>query len=133
MPTIDPSPTTGGAGEPAAVRPNATAPPRTTSIVRPAIVYALLFGSVGAYFPYISLYLASRGLDLQLIGLLIGWFAFVGLFAAPVWGSIADGVGDVRGPVLVACTLATAFMVLLAFSTEPLTLALALGLVASVT
>jgi MFS transporter, PPP family, 3-phenylpropionic acid transporter len=132
VPTIDPSPT-GGAGEPAAVRPTPTAPPHPTSIVRPAIVYALLFGSVGAYFPYISLYLASRGLDLQLIGLLIGWFAFVGLFAAPAWGSIADGVGDVRGPVVVACTLATAFMVLLAFSMEPLTLALALGLVASVT
>ena len=32
------------------------------SVVRPAIVYFLLFGAVGAYFPYISVFFQSIGL-----------------------------------------------------------------------
>ncbi|HEY7969658.1 MAG TPA: MFS transporter [Candidatus Limnocylindrales bacterium] len=112
--------------------PPATSP-AAGSVLRPAIVHALLFGSLGAYMPYITLYLGSRGLDLQVIGLLVGWFAVVGLFAAPTWGAIADHAGDVRGPVLVATTLATGAVLLLAVSADVLTLAVSMGLLAAMT
>src|SRR5258706_12668518 len=76
--------------------------PTSSAVVRPAVVYALLFGAQGAYLPYIPIYLASTGLDLGTVGALIALFAAVSLIAAPSWGALADGIGDVRAPVLVA-------------------------------
>ena len=104
---------------------------RRLSIARPAIVYSLLFGAVGAYVPYIALYLGSRGLNLGTVGALIALFAAVSLVAAPSWGAIADGIGDARGPILVATCLAGAAAVLLGFATGLPTLAFAIAALAS--
>ena len=95
----------------------------TTSVFRPAIVYALLFGAQGAYLPYIPIYLASTGLDLGTVGALIALFAVVSLVAAPSWGALADGIGDVRGPVVVAGFLSGGAVLLLALAVGPLALA----------
>jgi PPP family 3-phenylpropionic acid transporter len=108
--------------------PPAAAPP---SVVRPAIVYALLFGAQGAYLPYLSVFLASTGLDLGTVGALIALFAGVSLVAAPAWGSVADALGDVRGPVLVAALLSTVAVGLLAIATAPLGLAAAIACLAA--
>jgi MFS family permease len=105
--------------------------PRPGSILRPAIVYAMLFGAQGAYLPYIAVYLASTRLDLGTVGALIGLFAAVSLIAAPAWGALADAFGDVRGPILVAGLLSGAAVVLLAVSLGPLALALAIALLAA--
>ena len=120
--------------EPAAdpsASPTDARPPSTGVILRPAIVYAILFGAQGAYLPYISIYLASTGLDLGTVGALIALFAAVSLVAAPSWGSLADAVGDVRGPVVVAGFLSGAAVVLLAVAVGPLALAVATALLAA--
>ncbi|MEA2549914.1 MAG: transporter, family, 3-phenylpropionic acid transporter, partial [Chloroflexota bacterium] len=109
-------------------RPGSTAP---ASVVRPAIVYALLFGAQGAYLPYIPLYLASTGLDLGTVGALIALFAAIGLVAAPSWGALADGIGDVRGPVVVAGLLSGGSVVLLAAAVGPFAIAVATALLAA--
>ena len=101
------------------------------SIARPAVVYALLFGAVGAYVPYIALYLGSRGLELGTVGALLALFAGVSLIAAPVWGAVADGIGDARGPILLAGVLSSVAAALLALSTDALPLAIAIGLLAA--
>ena len=108
-----------------------TPPARTGSIVRPAIVYALLFGAFGAYIPYIALYLGGRGLDLGAVGALIALFAGVSVVAAPVWGAIADGIGDARGPILLAGILSGFAAVLLAIATDGAVLAIAIALLAA--
>jgi MFS transporter, PPP family, 3-phenylpropionic acid transporter len=114
----------------AAARPVAVVAPRG-SIVRPAIVYALLFGGVGAYVPYIALYLGSRGVDLGTVGILLALFSAVSLIAAPSWGALADGIGEARGPILVAAILsALAAAALAAVATAPL-LALAIAWLAA--
>src|SRR6185369_11338917 len=100
-------------------------------VVRAAIVYALLFGGVGAYMPYIPIYLASTGLDLGTVGALLALFAAVSLIAAPSWGALADGLGDVRGPVLAAGLLSGAAVVLLGLAVGPLALAVATVLLAA--
>jgi PPP family 3-phenylpropionic acid transporter len=100
-------------------------------VVRAAIVYALLFGSQGAYLPYIPIYLSSTGLDLGTVGALIALFATVSLVAAPSWGALADGLGDVRGPVLVAGVLSGAAVFLLGIAVGPLALAVATALLAA--
>lgn len=110
--------------------PSAAAPARTV-VVRPAIVYAILFGAQGAYLPYISVYLASTGLDLGTVGALIALFASVSLVAAPSWGALADGIGDVRGPVVVAGLLSGAAVLLLAVAVGPFALAVATVLLAA--
>jgi PPP family 3-phenylpropionic acid transporter len=115
---------------PAPATAPATAPP-STAVLRPAIVYALLFGAQGAYLPYIPIYLASTGLDLGTVGALIALFAAVSLIAAPSWGALADGIGDVRGPVLVAGVLSGGAVLLLAVAVGPLALALATALLAA--
>ena len=109
-------------------RPGSTAP---ASVVRPAIVYALLFGAQGAYLPYIPLYLASTGLDLGTVGALIALFAAIGLVAAPSWGALADGIGDVRGPVVVAALLSGGSTLLLAAAVGPFAIAVAIALLAA--
>ena len=101
------------------------------AVLRPAIVYALLFGAQGAYLPYIALYLASTGVDFGTVGALIALFAVVGLVAAPAWGALADGIGDVRGPVVVAGLLSGGATLLLAVAVGPLALALATALLAA--
>jgi len=83
----------------------------------------LLFGAQGAYLPYIPIYLASTGLDLGTVGALIALFAVVSLVAAPSWGALADGIGDVRGPVVVAGFLSGGAVLLLALAVGPLALA----------
>ena len=102
-------------------------------IVRPAVVYALLFGAVGAYVPYISIFLGSTGLDLGTVGALIALHAAVSLVAAPGWGALADGIGDVRGPILAAGVLSAISAGLLALAVGPLSLALAMALLAAAT
>jgi PPP family 3-phenylpropionic acid transporter len=111
--------------------PLSPGPPFPTSVVRPAIVYALLFGAVGAYIPYLSVYLNSKGLDLGTVGALIALQATVSLVAAPTWGAIADRRGDVRGPILVATLLAAGAAVLFAVVSGPLLLAASIVLLAA--
>jgi PPP family 3-phenylpropionic acid transporter len=109
--------------------PDRPAPP--PSVVRPAIVYAILFGAQGAYLPYVSVFLASTGLDLGTVGALIALFAGVSLVAAPAWGSVADALGDVRGPVLAASILSTLAIGLLAIAESPLSLAISIACLAA--
>ena len=111
--------------------PGTATTPAPASILRPALVYVVLFGAAGAYLPYISIFLASTGLDLGSIGALIGLYAAVSLVAAPSWGAIADAVGDVRGPVLVAAVLSTLSIGLLGIAASPLTVAIAIALLAA--
>ena len=118
------------AGRPASASPAAPAI-APSSIVRPAIVYALLFGAVAAYAPYIAVYLQSTGLDLGTVGLLIALHATVSLVAAPAWGALADGLGDVRAPILVASLLAAAATVILAIAREPLALTISIAFLAA--
>jgi MFS family permease len=101
------------------------------AILRPAIVYAILFGAQGAYLPYIPVYLASTRLDLGTVGALIALFAAVSLVAAPAWGALADSLGDIRGPVLLAGFLSGAAVALLAVSVGPLALGIAIALLAA--
>ena len=95
------------------------------AVLRPAIVYSILFGAQGAYLPYISIYLASTGLDLGTVGALIALFALVSVVAAPWWGALADASGDIRGPVLVAGLLSGVAVLALALAIGPVLIALA--------
>ena len=105
--------------------------PPPGGLVRPAIVYETLFGAVGAFVPYIAIYLSSTGLDLGTVGALIALHAAVSLVAAPSWGALADGIGDVRGPVLAAGLLAALAAGLLAIAVAPPALALGMILLAA--
>jgi len=107
-------------------RPPPPAPERIPfAVLRPAIVYSILFGAQGAYLPYISIYLASTGLDLGTVGVLIALFAGVSVVAAPWWGALADASGDIRGPVLAAGLLSGGAVLAMALAIGPVLVALA--------
>ena len=99
--------------------------PVPASIVRPAVVYFLLFGAVAAYFPYIAVYFRSIGLGLPAIGLLAALNAGVAVVAAPAWGALVDRTRDVRGPLLVAGLWSAAAGNWLAVTREPILVGIA--------
>lgn len=99
-------------------------------MARPAVVYIALFGALGTFFPYSSVFLASRGLQLEAIGLLLALHSVVSLVVAPAWGALADRVGDVSRVLLAASLFAGAGAAALAFAHDPLGLAAALSLLA---
>ena len=71
--------------------------------------WATLFGSLGIFFPFYSLYL-ENDLDLsgQQIGLAMGVFHLIGLVGQPAWGYLADRTGA-RKIILVVITIGMAF------------------------
>jgi len=91
-------------------------------IWRPAIVYVVFFGGIGAAFPYLPVYYRSIGVGVEGVGFLSALAALVGLIAAPVWGGFADQLGDVRRPLLVAGLWAAAGATVLGFARDPISL-----------
>jgi len=104
--------------------------PADLAMVAPAVVYVALFAAVGAWYPYQSVLLASRGLDFAEIGLLLALNAVVGLVAAPIWGAIADRAGIINVPLLVTSIVAAAGAAWLAFANDVASTAAALSVMA---
>ena len=87
--------------------------PARVSFVPSAVVYLLLFTAVGCWQVYASVLFADFGVSLAVIGLLASVPAAVAIVGAPSWGLVADRLGDVRPPLLVAALLAAAVASLL--------------------
>jgi PPP family 3-phenylpropionic acid transporter len=105
--------------------------PADLAMVAPAIVYVALFAGVGAWYPYQSVLLASRGLDFGEIGLLLALNAVVMLVAAPVWGAVADRAGVIHRPLLVASVVAAIGAAWLAVAHDVASTAAALAVMAA--
>jgi MFS transporter, PPP family, 3-phenylpropionic acid transporter len=105
--------------------------PADLAMVAPAIVYVALFAGVGAWYPYQSVLLASRGLDFGQIGLLLALNAVVMLVAAPLWGAVADRAGVIHRPLLVASVVAAIGAAWLAFAHDVASTAAALAVMAA--
>lgn len=105
-------------------------PAAYAAMVAPAIVYVALFGAVGAWYPYQSVLLASRGLDFATIGLLLALFGVVSLVAAPIWGSLADRIGEISRPLVVASLVAAGGAAALAMADDLLSIAAAISVMA---
>ena len=116
-----------------AARPSA-APPAVAplaSIWPPAVVYIVFFGGIGAAFPYLPVFYRSIGISVEGVGLLAALAALVGVVSAPIWGSFADQLGDVRRPLLVGGFWAAAGAAIIALAPDPVSLAVAVGVWAS--
>lgn len=84
----------------------ADAPPHRSSlagVLAPSwVVYGFQFVGIGAWTAYITVYLEQLGVDLAAIGVLAAVPGAVAILAAPAWGLVADRLGDMRLPYLVA-------------------------------
>lgn len=89
----------------------------------PKLAYFTYFAGMGSVMPYLVLYYAQIGLTGQEIGLLTGIAPLVTLFAAPLWGGLADVTQRYRGMLLVAIGGYMLAIALLAFTTHFLWLA----------
>lgn len=90
------------------------------SIVRPSIVYMALFTAVGAFVPYMAVFYRSIGLGVEVVGLMAALWAAAGLVAAPAWGMVADRLGSVRYPLVLAGVWAALAALGLGVLQEPL-------------
>jgi PPP family 3-phenylpropionic acid transporter len=118
-------------GAPASGLPTDRTEREPAPIWSPAIVYSIFFGGIGAAFPYLPVYYRSIGVSVEGVGFLSALAALVGLIAAPIWGSIADQLGDVRRPLLVAGLWAAGGATLLGLAREPLAVGIAVAAWAS--
>ncbi|HEY3335053.1 MAG TPA: MFS transporter [Candidatus Limnocylindrales bacterium] len=84
------------------------------ALTRSAAVYMILFSAVGCWSAYASVLFKELGVGLAVIGLLASVPAAVSIVGAPTWGLVADRLGDVRPPLLVAGLWAAAAASLLA-------------------
>lgn len=74
--------------------------------LRPFIVFYLwYYVAIGAFSPFISLYLATVGFDGVQMGLLFGLTPIVSLLVQPIWGIVADVLSMRRRLLTAACVL----------------------------
>lgn len=79
------------------------------------VLYFLFFAAVGAYFPFMNVYLREIGLTGTQIGTINTLSPLVGIFSATLWGMLNDRLGDPRlvlmivtpGAVVAALLLST--------------------------
>ena len=85
-----------------------TSEQRKLIIVLP-VFWGTLFGSLGIFFPYYSLYLKQElNLTGQQVGIAMGIFYLVGLISQPAWGYLADRTGA-RKIILIILSLGMVF------------------------
>ena len=80
------------------------------------VVYGFQFIAIGAWAAYAAVYFAALGIDIAVIGVLAAVPAAVAILASPAWGLVADKVGDMRLPYLVAALWAALAGVVLALA-----------------
>jgi MFS transporter, PPP family, 3-phenylpropionic acid transporter len=88
--------------------PTASARASATSIAAPAVVYVLQFTAIAVWVAYATVYFQSLGVDLAAIGLLAAVPSVISIVAAPIWGLVADRLGDMRPPYLAGAVIAAA-------------------------
>lgn len=110
--------------------PTPSPPPRRASVVPSGVVYAWQFTAVAVWVAYATLYFQSLGVSLAAIGLLASIPSLVGIVAAPVWGLVADRLGDVRPPYLAGALWAATIGLVLATGPTMPWLVLVVGLLA---
>lgn len=95
-----------------------------------ALFYLFFFAGVGAYAPFLALYLQRLGLSAGEIGLVITVSPAVSLITQPFWGLVSDWFGDRRKTmtVMIAGTAAACLAIPLMRSTW--SLALMMGVMA---
>jgi PPP family 3-phenylpropionic acid transporter len=94
--------------------PATVLPASHLSIVPSWVVYGMQFIAVGAWTAFAANYFAAMGLDVAVIGVFAAVPSAVAILAAPVWGLVADRLGDMRVPYLVAGLVAAAAGLVLA-------------------
>ena len=70
------------------------------------VVYGFQFLAIGAWNAYSTVYFEDLGLPISLIGVLSAVPAAIAILASPAWGLVADRLGDMRLPYLVASIIA---------------------------
>ncbi|GHU88109.1 putative transporter YwbF [Spirochaetia bacterium] len=82
-----------------------------------ACIYLLFMSARAIFNPFITVYLREKGLDVQWIGIVMGFNSFMIILAQPFWGLIADKLQSVK-KVLVICLVGQALISLMFINSE---------------
>lgn len=82
-------------------------------LLRVSLLQALMFGAVGATFPYLALELREAGVGGWMLVVALTTLPVLRIVLGPAWGAVADRIGRVRPVLLVAGVLAAAGVALL--------------------
>ncbi len=75
--------------------------------LRIAFVFVAIFFALGLHMPYFPVWLQSRGLSAESVGLVLGVITWMRVFANPLFGRLSDKLGSVKLPA-VALAVGTA-------------------------
>lgn len=81
--------------------------------VRMSLYYLLFYTSIGVFKPYFNLFLSSRGLSGQQVGMVLAVIPLVGIMVQPLWGVVNDRFHIQKTTLFVGLLISSA--VLLAF------------------
>ncbi|MFL6800090.1 MAG: MFS transporter [Xanthobacteraceae bacterium] len=97
---------------------------------RLAAFYAAVFGTLGVQLPFLPVWLAAKGLDTALIGMVLGVPMAVRVFAIPLAARQADRNNALRAILVMAATSTVLAYAVLALTDGALAIAVAFALVA---
>lgn len=76
------------------------------------LMYLLLYGSSGCYYPFIAVYLASRNLSYIQIALAFAANSLIAIIAQPVWGYLTDKYLSKKKTLLIAVSFCSVLVFL---------------------
>lgn len=87
-------------------------------LVLARITYFCLYSAFSVFLPFFPVFFEERiTQNSELVGTLMAFRPLLMLFAAPLWGGIADKLGRHRDVLILTLTLATLFRLCLSFTT----------------
>ena len=88
---------------------------KNTNIFKISSMNYLYWTTFSAYYPFVTVYLASKGFDNTKIGMILAANSFIAVFAQPFWGFMSDWVRSVRKVFLICLVCASALWLSLSF------------------
>ncbi|QZY55066.1 MFS transporter [Crassaminicella profunda] len=71
-----------------------------------SIVEFFFWGTFAAYYPYLTIFLDSKGLNNIEIGAILGMNSFISVFAQPFWGMVSDKTQSIKKIFIILLSIA---------------------------
>jgi len=92
------------------------------------IIYFSMFGSMACFFPFLAVYLQSKGLDLKQIGIMFALWSVTGVVANPIWGFFTDRYSYKKASIMITMGLSAFAIYALVFADSFFAIAVAIVL-----
>ncbi|MCT4618118.1 MAG: MFS transporter [Marinisporobacter sp.] len=97
--------------------------------IRFSIVEFFFWGTFAAYYPYLTVFLDSKGLDNIQIGMILAINSFISVFGQPFWGMVSDKTQSIKKVFMILLCVAVILISSLSFYEGALLLGIVFGII----